>query len=220
MKILHRGLVLAFSLLLFVLSWTVFEPKQGLWQKAAAWGQAPPRVRTAVITQLRAFQDGYTGRNTRQVGAFMDRLFSRHNAVVLGTLPREVYVGYDRAAEVIRTDWESWGDCQFRIEDAQVSAVGDVAWFATVGSVRFDLSRFLVLPLRLSGVMVNESGAWRLRQLQFQFDLDLNPLLASQMVLLLWAGVNLIWLLATVFRQVIGPRLSKPDRSSDLAAHG
>lgn len=216
MKILHRGLILAFSLFLFVLSWTIFEPRQGRWREAAAWGQASPDVRAAVITQLRAFQDGYTGRDARQVGAFMDRLFSRQNVVVLGTLPSEIYVGCDQATELVRTDWESWGDCRFQIEDAEVSVVGDVAWFATVGSVRFDLSRFLVLPLRLSGVMVNESGAWRLRQVQFQFDLDLNPLLAFQIVLLVWVGVNLIWLLATMVRRITGPRQRKPDGSTDL----
>jgi len=208
MKILHRGLILAFSLLLFILTWTIYEPKQGPWGKAATWGDAPPEVRAAVISQLRAFQDGYTRRDTTRVAAFMDRLFSRERPVVLGTLPSEIYVGYDAASELVRTDWESWGNCRFQTDEAEVASVGDVAWFATVGSVTFDLSRFLVLPLRLSGVMVNENGAWKIRQAQFQFDLHLGPLLVLQMVLLVWAGVNLIWLLAVIFRQVNGARSS------------
>ncbi len=100
---------------------------------------------------------------------------------------------------MIKTDWESWGDCRFRLGETHVSAAGDVAWFATVGSVTFDLSRFLVLPVRLRGVMVNEGGAWRIRQAQFQFDLDLSGLLLVDLLLLAWMAVNLAWLAAVVF---------------------
>jgi hypothetical protein len=217
MKILHRAFVLAFSLLLFALSWSIYEPKQAPWRKAATWGNASPEVREAVISQLRAFQDGYTRRDHSQVAAFMDRLFSRNHPVVLGTLPSEIYVGYDAATELVRTDWESWGNCRFQTAEAEVSAVGDVAWFATVGSVRFDLSRFLVLPLRLSGVMVNENGAWKIRQAQFQFDLHLGSLLFLQVILSIWAGVNLIWLAVVAFRRKTAA--SAPGGGEDQTAN-
>ena len=203
MTIFNRALILIFSLSLFALTWSIYEPKQGPWRHATTWGNAPADVRGAVVSQLQAFQDGYTRRDTRLVAAFMDRLFSRESPVVLGTLPSEIYVGYDAATELVRTDWESWGNCRFQVEQAEVSSIGDVAWFATVGSVTFDLSRFLALPLRLSGVMVKENGAWKIRQAQFQFDLHLGPLLFLQVVLLVWSGVNLIWLLAAVSRQVM-----------------
>jgi len=199
---LRRAVILAFNVLLFFLVWALYQPHQDAWRKAATWGNAAPEVRAAVLGQLRAFQDGYTKRDAGQASAFMDRLFSRDHPILLGTMPGEIYVGYGAAREVIETDWESWGDCRFRVEDTQVSAAGDVAWFATVGSVTFDLSRFLVLPLRLSGVMVNEAGAWKLRQAQFQFDLDLSPLLVLNMVLLVWLGVNSVWLMVTVYRRV------------------
>lgn len=216
-KVLHRAFILAFSLLLFALSWTIYEPKQERWQRAATWGSATPEVRAAVISQLRAFQDGYTKRDTKQVGAFMDRLFSRDHPVILGTLPTEIYVGYDEAAELVRTDWESWGNCRFRTDEAEVSAGGDVAWFAAVGMVTFDLSRFLVLPLRLSGVMVNEHGEWKIRQAQFQFDLHLGPLLVLQIALLVWVGVSLVWLLVVASRHMVGAGPKTEERAtSDL----
>ncbi len=215
MKILHRALVLAFSLLLFALAWTIYEPRQDPWRKAATWGNASPEVRAAVISQLLAFQDGYTRRDTRLVAAFMDRLFSRDHPVVLGPLPSGIFVGYNAATEVVRNDWESWASFRFQTAEAQVSAAGDVAWFATIGSMTFDLSRFLVLPLRLSGVMVNENGVWKIRQAQLQFDLHLGPLLVLQMGLLLWAGVNLVWFLVVVGRQVIGARSAGARADTD-----
>ncbi len=202
MAIVRRAAILAFNVLLVFMVWALYQPHQGAWQKAAGWGNATPEIRAAVLAQLGAFQDGYTKRDTGHVDAFMSRLFSREHPLVLGTMPGEIYAGYERASEVVRTDWESWGDCRFRLDQTQVSTAGDVAWFGTVGSVKFDLSRFLVLPLRLSGVMVNEDGAWKLRQAQFQFDLDLGPLLVLNMVLLVWLGVNAVWLLATAYRRL------------------
>ena len=163
----RRAAIRAFNLLLVLLVWALYQPHQGAWQKAAGWGTATPEVRTAVLARLGAFQHGYTKRDLGHVDAFMSRLFSRERPLVRGTMPGEIYAGYDCATELIRSDWESWGDVRFRLDETRVSAAGDVAWFATVGFVKFDLSRILVLPLRLSGVMVREGGAWKIRQAQF-----------------------------------------------------
>ncbi len=74
----------------------------------------------------------------------MESLYSRDNLLVLGTSPGEVYSGYDRAARLVRSDWESWGDCRFMVDSANISSEGDIAWFATKGYVKFDLSGLLV----------------------------------------------------------------------------
>lgn len=201
MAVLRRVAILGFNIVLFYLLWSVYAPRQGAWRDAPAWGSAGPEVRAAVVGQLRAFQEGYSRRNPAAVPGFVDTLFSRDHPVVLGTMPGEIFAGSERVAEVIRSDWESWGDCRFRVDESHVSAAGDVAWFATVGSVNFDVSRFLVLPLRLTGVMVNEGGAWRIRQAQFQFDLDLSGLLLVDLLLVAWMAVNLAGLAAAVFRR-------------------
>ena len=202
MSISKRILILLFNALLIVLLWLLYIPHQEAWRNAAAWGSATPEVRTDVLRQLQLFQDGYTKRDVKQLDAFMDRVFSRQRPIVLGTMPSEIYVDYNGATEVVRSDWESWGDCRFRLDETQVSAVGDVAWFATVGSVKFDLSRFLVLPLRLTGVMVNENGTWKIRQAQFQFDLDLSALLVVDFLLVIWVALNLMLLAIEVYRCV------------------
>jgi hypothetical protein len=207
MTIWRRALILAFNVLLFGIVWMIYTPHQRVWSQASAWGNATPEVRTAVVRQLGVFQEGYTRRTTADVPAFMDKVFSREHPVALGTMPAEVYVGYDAVGELVRTDWQSWGDCRFRLDETQVSAAGDVAWFATVGSVKFDLSRFLVMPLRLSGVMVNEGGQWKIRQAQFQFDLDLSLLLLADVLLLVWLAVNAVLLCVAAYRRLTARRL-------------
>lgn len=143
MPIVKRVFMLLFSVLLFLLLWNLYTPRQNAWRAAPEWGNAAPEVRTAVLNQLQKFQDGYTTRDVRRLDTYMDGVFSRERPVVLGTMPGELYVGYSEVTKLIREDWESWGDCRFRFEQTQVSAVGDMAWFATVGSVKFDLSRYL-----------------------------------------------------------------------------
>ena len=54
----------------------------------------------------------------------------------------------------------------------------------SVGFVEFDLSRFLVLPLRFSGVLVQEDFGWKFQQAQFEFDLDSSFTVMA--ILLLW----------------------------------
>ena len=176
-------------------------------------GNASQEVRNQVLDQLRAFQAGYTERDTSAAEEFSEKLISRDEIVILGTMPREIFVGSAEATGLIREDWISWGNCTFLIDDAHVSAHDDVAWFSTVGYVEFDLSRFLVMPLRLTGVMVNEEGEWRFQQLQFQFDLDMSFLLVLVVVLLIWLSITVI---VTVVQVIRGARM-RPGASQPLS---
>lgn len=163
-------------------------------------GNAPDSIRIEVLRQLQKFQDGYTKRDASQVESFMQELYSKDNVLILGTMPREIYKGHERATELVKTDWESWGDCKFAVDSTNVSSNGNVAWFSTRGYVKFDLSSLLVIPLRLTGVMVNENGSWKFQQQQFQFDIDFSFNLVAIILLSGWLIVGLIILFIQIFR--------------------
>lgn len=164
-------------------------------------GNAQDDVRSDIILKLREFQDGYSSRDAAKADAFAKRMFSR-NILVLGTMPGEINAGIDKATKLVESDWQSWGDCFFDMNGVHVSASGSTAWFATVGYVRFDLSKYLVLPLRLSGVMVRDGGDWKINYLQFQFDLDLSLLLLLLFILIIWLVFNLAMLIVVAFKTV------------------
>lgn len=155
-------------------------------------GNAPDSIRKNVLGQLQKFQEGYYKRDVSQADSFMRQLYSANNILVLGTMPGEIFAGYEAAANLVKSDWESWGDCRFVIDNASISSNGDVAWFSTRGSVEFDLSALLVLPLRLSGVMVKEAGIWKFQQQQFQFDTDFSFSILATLVLLIWLVISVI----------------------------
>jgi hypothetical protein len=165
-----------------------------------AKGNAPDSIRNEILLQLHKFQDGYTKRDVKQVQPFMQSLYSTDNILVIGTMPREIYTGYDRATELVKTDWESWGDCRFAIDSAGISSNGMTAWFALRGYVKFDLSPLLVLPLRLTGVMVKEDGTWKFQQQQFQFDIDFSYSMLVSAILAIWLVTSVITLVLALVR--------------------
>jgi hypothetical protein len=155
-------------------------------------GNAPENVRSEIIEQLHKFQDGYTRRNTDQLEPFMEGLFLQGNNLVLGTMPDEIYIGQEEVSKLVFNDWNAWGDCTFLMDNAHISTSGNVAWISTIGYVQFDLSRFLVLPLRLTAVMVKENPTWKFQYMQFQFDLNLFPLFITITLLIIWLSVSLV----------------------------
>jgi hypothetical protein len=157
-----------------------------------AYGNASDSVRSEIIEQLYRFQDGYTNRDTSQLESFMEQLFSKENILVLGTMPNEILIGHKEVSRLILSDWRSWGDCTFLMNNAHISKSGNVAWISTIGYVKFDMSRFLVLPLRLSAVMVKEDLIWKFQYMQFQFDLDLSFLLLTIVLLIIWLSASLV----------------------------
>lgn len=163
-------------------------------------GNAPDSVRRAIIKQLSKFQEGYSKRDPNNIDSFMQSLYSKNNILILGTQPKEVYRDYEAAARLIQSDWESWGDCRFNIDSANISSFGNTAWFSTKGYVKFDLTSLLVAPLRLTGVMIKEDQSWKFQQQQFQFDNDISFSLLAALVIMVWILISIIKLCISIVK--------------------
>jgi len=131
-------------------------------------GNATPTERTAVLAALREFQDGYVKRDPSKLDAFMNRLFVKDEDVLLmGTDSGEWRRGYSQVADFIRTDWTSWGDFRFAVDDSIVWCTGDVAWIVSTGTLRDHGSE---RPLLFSAILTRHGSDWRFQQLHFQWN--------------------------------------------------
>lgn len=167
-------------------------------------GNASEGVRTQILQQLEYFQKGYLLRDTSIMEVYMDRLFSRENILILGTMPSEIYSGYVAAADLVSSDWLYWGDVKMMVESANISASDSVAWFSMIGNVEFDMTSLLDLPLRVSGIMVRDEQDWKFQQLQFQFDLQTQWVLYIIIllsILLLLSLIRLVFLFIRLRRK-------------------
>jgi hypothetical protein len=135
------------------------------------------------------------------VDKFIEQLFSKDNLLVLGPMPDEIFIGDEEVSKLIYSDWNTWGDMKFMIDTANISSAGDAAWISTIGYVRFDLPRFLVLPLRLSAVMVKEDQDWKFQSMQFQFDLNLFFLFFTTNMLVAWLSASVETLVVLVVKR-------------------
>lgn len=208
MKIMNNCLILCgLGLTLFITTRTFKIPHKTFYNNPDAFvfskGNADPDVRNQIEQKMRQFQEGYEARDTSVLYYFMDDLFSQENILILGTMPNEIYSGFDEASDLVRSDWLHWGDVRLLVQNANISTQGNVAWISTIGFVEFDLSRFLVLPLRFSGVLVREDFGWKFQQAQFQFDLDSSFTVMA--ILLLWFlfGLSLLRLFYLLYRLLI-----------------
>jgi hypothetical protein len=93
-------------------------------------------------------------------------------------------------------------DCRFNVDSANISTIGDMAWFSTKGYVKFDLTKLLVIPLRLTGIMVKEDQVWKFQQQQFQFDIDFSFTLLATVILAVWILVSLVTLVIVSVRVI------------------
>ncbi len=131
-------------------------------------GDAPPAVKAGVLVALRAFQEGYTRRDPKEITAFMTRLFPRNSDVLLlGTDSGEWVRGYPAVSEFIKNDWEKWGNFSFSADDAIISSAGDVAWITSVGVLH---EATVDRPLRFSAILTRNDNKWLFRQVHFQWD--------------------------------------------------
>ena len=208
MKILNSFLILSgLGLTLFITTKTFKIPHKAFYNSQDTYvfkrGNADPEVRNQIEQKLRQFQEGYEARDTSVLSYFMDDLFSQENILILGTMPNEIYSGYDEASDLVRSDWLQWGDVRLLVQNANISTQGNVAWISTVGFVEFDLSRFLVLPLRFSGVLVQEDFGWKFQQVQFQFDLDSSFTVMAILLLWLLFGLSILRLFYLLYRFLI-----------------
>ena len=135
-------------------------------------GDAPPSVRAGVLDALRDFQEGYVKRDPKNLNAFMNRLFPKDDDILfLGTDGGDWARGYPAVAESMRTDWLTWGDFRFAVDDSIIWSSGDVAWIVSVGVLHTQGSD---RPVRYSAILTRNGNSWLFRQVHFQWD-DRDP---------------------------------------------
>ncbi len=91
-----------------------------------------------IRTLLQAFQDGYVDRDINQLDVFMG-LFCE-DVEVIGTNAikpgrDEWYLSRNSARELVRGDWESWGDLCLDLENVSIHSMGEIGWVAAPATV-------------------------------------------------------------------------------------
>ena len=93
-----------------------------------------------ILALLQKFQDGYSQRDPAYLDPFMELFGPDEELEVIGTNAvrpgdREWCRGTTVVRNLIKGDWEGWGDVVYDLLGAQIFILGDVAWIATTATV-------------------------------------------------------------------------------------
>ena len=123
--------------------------------------------RDDVLALLRRFQEGYRARDVEALDGFM-QLFAE-DAELIGTSGvtpggDEWCLGRGPIRELVRKDWEEWGDVLLDLDRATIHVCDETACVAVPGVVR---ERGEKVALRLTAILVKDREGWRFRQMHF-----------------------------------------------------
>jgi hypothetical protein len=106
-------------------------------------GSAPIEEIKAVLLR---FQEGYLQRDAAALDEFMQLFSSNTELEVIGT--GGIYPGDDEwccgpaaVRELVKNDWEGWGDFRLEMERAHIHIRGEVAWCAAPATVTMFIER-------------------------------------------------------------------------------
>jgi len=132
-----------------------------------------------VLQTLRILENGYTKRDVTAVDRCIASTFSNKNVLILGTNPTEILIGKEGAKNLLQGDWTYWGKVKFHLDRTRFDQLdSNVVYVATTAEVKIDMWQ-LKLPLRITGVLVNENSHWLISKLQFQYDTNTNLIIFS-----------------------------------------
>ena len=175
MRYAAGGLALLFLLaLLYLLLRIYLESRREREKPAEIPGdELPPALREAALRPLRRLAEYYLKRDPEQADACMEETMLPDDMLILGTNPLEIFWGREGARNLLQGDWRSWGLASLDADGTALGRAGDTLHFVMRGQIRLDFFHIRV-PIKITGLLIEKDGAWRIGKLQFVNDLNTN----------------------------------------------
>ncbi len=142
----------------------------------------PNELREAALRPLRQLGLYYEKRNPALADDCIDETMLPDDLLILGTNPNEIFYGRDGARHLLQCDWKYWGMVSLWTEQTAFGRVGNALYFVTMGQVKLNIYH-LRIPLKLTGVLEERDGLWRIAKIQFVNELEDSYIIISWGVL-------------------------------------
>ncbi|MBQ1504013.1 MAG: hypothetical protein IIZ49_01345 [Oscillospiraceae bacterium] len=175
MRYAAGGLALLFLLALLCLLLRIYLESRREREKPAEipGDELPPALREAALQPLRRLAEYYLKRDPEQADACMEETMLPDDMLILGTNPLEIFRGREGARNLLQGDWRSWGLASLDADGTALGRAGDTLHFVMRGQIRLDFFHIRV-PIKITGLLIEKDGAWRIGKLQFVNDLNTN----------------------------------------------
>ena len=175
MRYAAGGLALLFLFALLCLLLRIYLESRREREKPAEipGDELPPALREAALQPLRRLAEYYLKRDPEQADACMEETMLPDDMLILGTNPLEIFRGREGARNLLQGDWRSWGLASLDADGTALGRAGDTLHFVMRGQIRLDFFHIRI-PIKITGLLIEKDGAWRIGKLQFVNDLNTN----------------------------------------------
>ncbi|MBR1931934.1 MAG: hypothetical protein IJ833_10780 [Lachnospiraceae bacterium] len=180
MRFVARGLsVFFFFVLLFLIFRIWLESKRERTSPSEIIGEElPAELKSAAMRPLKELAIYYEKRDIEQVDRCIYDTMLPDEILILGTNPREIFIGRERAKNLLWGDWKYWGQTDIDADKAVFNRVEGTIYFVMRGQVKLDIWRFII-PIKITGVLRERDDKWYISKLQFINDFNTNYVIFS-----------------------------------------
>lgn len=175
LKFIFGGL---FIFLLFVLLILMYK----IWQESKQERLSPVKIMgeelttdivEAAMQPLKKLAQYYEKRDVEQIDKCIDDTMLPDELLILGTNPKEIFCGRERARDLLWGDWKYWGKVDIKSDEAVFNRIGDAIHCVVRGNVKLDIWHFSI-PIKITGVLRKRDDRWLISKLQFINDFNTN----------------------------------------------
>lgn len=149
----------------------------------------------AVMRPLKHLAQYYEKRDVSQIDNCIEDVMLPEELLILGTNPREIFIGRERVKNLLWGDWKYWGKADIDADKAIFYRVGETIYFVVRGTVKLDIWKF-VIPIKMTGIVREKDEKWYISKLQFMNDFNTNYIIFA------W-GVSMVLIVSMVILGLI-----------------
>lgn len=175
LKFIFGGLFFFLLFILLILIYRIWkESKNERISPVKITGEElPTEIAEEAMQPLKKLAQYYEKRDVELIDKCIDDTMLPDELLILGTNPKEIFCGREKARDLLWGDWKYWGKVDIKADEAVFNRIGDAIHCVVRGNVKLDIWHFTI-PIKITGVLRKIDDKWLISKLQFINDFNTN----------------------------------------------
>lgn len=175
LKFIFGGLFFFLLFILLILIYRIWkESKNERISPVKITGEElPTEIAEEAMQPLKKLAQYYEKRDVELIDKCIDDTMLPDELLILGTNPKEIFCGREKARDLLWGDWKYWGKVDIKSDEAVFNRIGDAIHCVVRGNVKLDIWHFTI-PIKITGVLRKIDDKWLISKLQFINDFNTN----------------------------------------------
>lgn len=175
LKFIFGGLFFFLLFILLILIYKIWkESKNERISPVKITGEElPTEIAEEAMQPLKKLAQYYEKRDVELIDKCIDDTMLPDELLILGTNPKEIFCGREKARDLLWGDWKYWGKVDIKSDEAVFNRIGDAIHCVVRGNVKLDIWHFTI-PIKITGVLRKIDDKWLISKLQFINDFNTN----------------------------------------------